>query len=154
MARPGTRHYEAPRKKKGLVDAKGRPIKKRKETPGGQAYKPKEVYEGIEHKIEGRTNLNYKPVTTNLMPVMGAVGQEGTGRYTAEVYDKAGKKAIKANKKTKEEIKGFGLIDEARARIRSIADPADAVVRERKKAARRRMRGRLGTVLTNRETLG
>ena len=48
--------------------------------------------------------------------------------------------------------------DEARARIKPIADPEAGKAGRRRKAARRRMRGRMGTILTeklgSRETIG
>lgn len=42
----------------------------------------------------------------------------------------------------------------ARSRIASIADPEAGQAERRRKASRRRMRGRLGTMLSERETLG
>ena len=52
-------------------------------------------------------------------------------------------------------LKRYKLEDEARSRLRTIPDADAARTAERKKAARRRMRGRLGTMLSGqRETLG
>ena len=54
----------------------------------------------------------------------------------------------------KQDKKDYALEDAARARIKPIADPDAGKAEKRKRAARLRMRGRLGTMLSQRDTLG
>lgn len=124
-------------------------------TGGGSAYASKEVIPGIKHVVEGRDDLSYSGVESATMRYHGSgknPNEEQPGRVT--VTTKKGKKAQKANKAIDKQIAGFGLEDAARARIRTIADPEALKTVERKKAARRRMAGRLGTLLSERDTLG
>jgi hypothetical protein len=55
--------------------------------------------------------------------------------------------------KVKSENRAFELKQEARKRIQPIVDPEAGRSERRRKAARRRMRGRLGTLLSERQTL-
>jgi hypothetical protein len=123
--------------------------------PGGKAWEAKSVYEGVEHHVEGRSNLAYKPVTSRQVRIAGeSYKNAGDHMRIKDIPDKEGRIAIKENKKTKREVKGFKLEDEIRAQLKPVADPDAIAQRERKRAARRRMRGRLGTLLSERETLG
>lgn len=57
------------------------------------------------------------------------------------------------SRKVKKEHQLFQMKQAARARITPIADPLSGVSDRRRRAARQRMRGRLGTMLSERETL-
>ena len=138
----------------------GAPIQRKKKVirEAGPAYNPKEHVKGVQPYVEGRSNLKYKEVTANRMPVLGQnPGKDGSasGWTYRDVVNKEGKKARQHNKGIDQQIAQFGLIDEARAKLRTIVDPQETALNERKRAARRRMRGRLGTMLSGQgETLG
>lgn len=130
--------------------------KKKVIRAGGPAYSATSVLPGVQHFVEGRSNLNYKQVEANRMRVLGESRKNAgdSGRYR-DIIGKKGRKAQKYNKGIDQQIAQFGLIDEARSKLRTIADPEETKSLERKRAARRRMRGRLGTMLSGeKETLG
>jgi hypothetical protein len=136
----------------------GAPIQRKKKVirEAGPAYNPKEHVKGVQHYVEGRSNLKYKEVTAQPMRIAGESRKNAMddGRYTYRI-NKEGKKAKQYNKGIDKQIAQFGLIDEARAKLRTIVDPQETALNERKRAARRRMRGRLGTMLSGQgETLG
>ena len=129
--------------------------KPRMQQAGGKAYNPKEHVKGVEHYVEGRSNLQYKPVYTRASQYRGShrttFREPDLVEYPA---DKRSRKNAAYNKGIDKQIAQFGLIDEARAKLRTIVDPQETALNERKRAARRRMRGRLGTMLSGqRETL-
>ena len=123
------------------------------------AYTPKSCIPGVRHVIEGRTDLQYKlPGRSYELSGMArdAKGYTPSKEYRVSRKSKMeGRAAKRENAAVDEQIKGFGLIDQARSRLRTIPDADAAETEERKKAARRRMRGRFGTMLSGqRETLG
>ena len=138
----------------------GAPNQRKKKVikKAGPAYNPKEHVKGVQHYVEGRSHLKYKEVTANRMPVLGQnPGKDGSasGWTYRDVKDKDSRRAAAYNKGIDKQIAQFGLIDEARAKLRTIVDPQETALNERKRAARRRMRGRLGTMLSGQgETLG
>lgn len=87
---------------------------------------------------------------------MGSVGKHDPrgGKYYKTIPTKGGAKSKAYNEGIDQQIAGFGMEDRARSKLRTIADPDEMAKRERKRSARRRMRGRLGTLLSERETLG
>lgn len=123
---------------------------KRGKTKTNQlAYQPDSVKPGIRHVIEGRDNL-YLREKTSRMRVLGE------SRKNAQDSGRMVNVTTKSNRdEVDSALKGYKLEDEARSRLRTIPDADAARTAERKKAARRRMRGRLGTMLSGqRETLG
>lgn len=132
----------------------------RPSTPAStrSAYTTPEYIPGIKHVVEGRSDLVHKTAAVDYEKsgmARDARGYKPSKEYGISRKSKADKRAAGAyNAGVDEQIKGFGLEDEARSRIRTIADPEEVKLRERKRAARRRMRGRLGTLLTERQTLG
>ena len=130
--------------------------KKKVIRAAGPAYNPKSVLPGIRHVVEGRSNLNYRQVEANRMRVLGESRKNaGDSGRQVDVIGKKGRRAQEYNKGIDKQIAQFGLIDDARSKLRTIADPEETQSIERKRAARRRMRGRLGTMLSgDKETLG
>ena len=123
---------------------------KRGKTKTNQlAYQPDSVKPGIRHVIEGRDDLYLTKTKSR---------EKRTGCRVGKIDGIPGQ-MITRTTSNKDEVdsalKGYKLEDEARSRLRTIPDADAARTAERKKAARRRMRGRLGTMLSGqRETLG
>jgi len=124
--------------------------KSRTTTTSQSAYTPASVKPGIRHVIEGRDNLTLNKTTTPGRKVLGQAYKNAAPDYHY------GPTRTKSNQgEVDAALKGYKLEDEARSRLRTIPDADAARTAERKKAARRRMRGRLGTMLSGqRETLG
>ena len=97
------------------------------------------------HYIEGQDPLALgavgPPSIVNITGTLGVLGQVPGNRFTAILREgrERGERTAKAK---------------ARAKIKPIADPEEGKAKRRKAAARRRRGGRLGTMLTQRETLG
>ena len=91
------------------------------------------------HYVEGQDPL---------MPLPRPSGPSGRDRSQLDwdAYERRSG-AILAQKRE------FAAKAKVRAKIKPIADPEEGKAKRRKTAARRRQRGRLGTMLTQRETL-
>ena len=106
----------------------------------------------IRHVVEGREGKGgiVEQVRMRYLGSQTIIGQGGKGNRSGGYRTITTKKG----KKTQRENEMFALEDAARAKIKPIADPDQEQTIERKRAARRRMRGRLGTLLSERGTLG
>jgi len=130
-----------------------KPVRKKKKTIGG--YQAPSVIPGIKHLIEGAPPPKEYTVTPGGRTITskgGDIQQYKINRYTDAQGRDTSPKELSAQSAL--ENKAFAAKQEARKRIQPIADPAAGEAERRKKAARRRMRGRLGTLLSNRESLG
>jgi hypothetical protein len=152
-------------------DDSGAPLQKRRrriprlktETVSESRTRP--VFAGIPHTVEGRSNISQKrrsggyrmPLKSDYGPSIGM----GPSQFKKD-RDKA-YATIASNKRfNKAEAAKFAGItaqrkaeDAARARIKPIADPESQEAARKKKASRRRMRGRMGTILTDKtQSLG
>jgi hypothetical protein len=127
-----------------------------------EVYKPKEFIPGITHFIEGRSNLN--EVTPGIEKTLA--WRKKTALDTSVRHNdprlswretgasrEARRDADVSNAEISSKLASYKAEDEARSKLRTKIDPDRVRVDERKQAARRRMRGRLGTMLSARESL-
>ena len=128
--------------------------KKTKKKKGKSAYTSPEHIAGIKHVVEGRDLYYEKPETERVRKIASGKKDIGATPILQTEYTKEGKESLASNKELKQKIKGFAAEDEARSKLRAVADPDEVAKTERKRIARRRMRGRLGTLLSERQTLG
>ena len=128
----------------------------------GLVNKPVYKKKKTRHIVEGRNPLAAlaKPIASNYYDASNDYYRYGDNKdnlrrvQSDTGYDKK-KKAYDSNrKKVRAQNKQYAREDAARARIKPIADPEAGQAARRKRAARRRMRGRLGTLLSERESLG
>jgi len=118
------------------------------------AYTPKSVIPGIPHVIEGAPKFSSvitQSETKRDMSYLSGGAQDMLklqGRYDDVAYQKKEDPSVKAA------LDVFQRKQKARQRIAPIADPEAGQAERRRRAARRRMRGRLGTMLSERDTLG
>ena len=105
----------------------GKPIRKKKGTK--TPFEPASVIPGVKHFIEGQPKVSSATIPGS--PWAQRLADIGIGHR----------------------IDRFDQQQKARQRITPIADPEAGKQERRRTAARKRMRGRLGTLLSNRETL-
>ena len=121
-------------------------------------YEPAQVKSGVKHVIEGRENVTRNERSGGQGAFIGPRDRAEMSYADRTKHNDDRWANARYNKESKDKYKDtmatFALEDAARARIRSVADPDAADSAERKRAARRRMRGRTGTLLSQRETLG
>ena len=120
-----------------------KPVVKRKR------YQPASVIPGIPHFIEGM------PQFSSIKRPHRSVENTFTGFTTKQSQESGGRDRATYREDTavSTAMKKFNLRQQARSRITPIADPEAGKQERRRSAARKRMRGRLGTLLSNRETL-
>ena len=94
-------------------------------------YQPASVLPGIPHTIEGAPSATIA-APQGLKGVLSAWGDIKSWKGATKQFEKK---------------------QRARKRIKPIADPEAGQSERRRRAARRRMKGRLGTMLSERETL-
>lgn len=124
-------------------------------------YQPASVIPGIRHIIEGRENVSQLKQSGSAGNPVGFIGAHDmtTMSYAEQQAIKERQRANPTFNKNQEDtykatLARYALEDAARGRIRPIADPEATKDAERKKAARKRMRGRLGTMLSTPDRLG
>jgi hypothetical protein len=113
---------------------------------------------GVKHTIEGFSPFSYTSRNNRRLLTLEE-RQAAAGplrRSTANEQELTARQANKAEKSAYEQkITNFRNTQAARARIKPIIDPEAGEAERRKKAARRRMRGRVGTILSdNSQPLG
>jgi hypothetical protein len=119
-----------------------KPVTKKKRN----IYKPPSLIPGIPHFIEGMpTSEMGSPITLDYT--------QHADRHGERIQNAQRLANALRSKAFKRETKAFELKQQARKRIQPIADPESGRSERRRKAARRRMRGRLGTLLSERQSL-
>lgn len=106
---------------------------------------------GVQHTVEGFT-----PPTWKSKPI-GYLGVSYGPKIDYQEYlqQTAERREVRLhNARSDQAIKDFEKKQAARARIKPILDPDAKQYEAERRAARRRMRGRMGTMLSQRETLG
>ena len=84
--------------------------------------------------------------------MLGGTGEKGLGRGNNDSPPGYARAEVFGDR---EKLKDFKMLQEARSRIKPLEDPEAQKAILRKQAARRKLRGRLGTILSdNTETLG
>ena len=139
------------------------PIVRKKPKKKTTTYQAPSVIPGIRHIVEGMPKMTK---TTKSYTGSGFTGVDPKrGISPRDVYEESGSIHTGANlgvqsenkaskSKYDAQVKRFQMVQAARSRIKPIADPEAGQADRRRTAARRRMRGRLGTLLTERQTLG
>ena len=131
-----TNRHDKPRVGEPLVK---RPVTKR------TRFQPQSVIPGIPHMIEGMPQ--FSKVETRTRPSAGQAVLRGDRPGEAAGYSYMEDKGIKR------QMQQFRQRQKARQSVVSIQDPMQGVQERRRAAARKRMRGRLGTLLSQRESL-
>jgi len=144
-----------------LRDTQGIPLIRRPRRGRSRttaSYSPGSIIPGRQHQIEGRENVSLRQrdnprVDRDLRSNASGGFINPLDAANREHRNIAGQnKAAAADYKST--LAGFSLEDAARRRIKPVLDPEEGKTERRRSAARRRMRGRLGTLLSQRETLG
>jgi hypothetical protein len=128
-----------------------KPIRKKKTNV---RFEPASVIPGVKHFIEGMPQYSRSYTQTRPSQLsqsfMSPQAREMSGGSARVKESRTG---IKEDKSVADAMTQFNLRQAARSRITPIADPEAGKQERRRTAARKRMRGRLGTLLSNRETL-
>jgi len=106
-----------------------------------------------------------KPLKTTLSSTLITEGRETLdyeydydrsreGREMQGVGGAERRKKVLKNQRLKGLEREYALQDEARSKIKAIPNPEEGQSERRRSAARRRKKGRIGTILSNSETLG
>ncbi|MGI9571677.1 MAG: hypothetical protein ACR2PH_18505 [Desulfobulbia bacterium] len=120
----------------------------------GKPFITKSHIPGIPHQIEGAPSIPDQTVGLSMQE------RNAAGIYSERPGDnmnrsKAVQESAQAVKAAQQETGRFTALQAARARIKPLEDPEAQKATRRKEAARRKLRGRLGTILSdNAETLG
>ena len=117
-------------------------------------WRPPSLGGGIPHTVEGFSEIS-KTVTS--IPRRGDLMGGDNSDNVDMFFRGMGTDRHEVGRESKAydaEIARYERFQEARKRIKPSIAPEDNVHERRRTAARRRMRGRLGTLLSQRETLG
>lgn len=96
------------------------------------------------HQVEGFKMPSYQRSLT-----WGKVGGvKAVDQSKAEYGYKETGASMQRGRAAEQQLADFSAKQQARSRLRTIADPEAGETQRRKKAARRRMRGRMGTILS------
>ena len=105
---------------------------------------------GIQHIVEGYDPAEYQTYEGYKKPR----GKPDDSRPYTQAEQFARLDTRRHNKGEAARERQFFSLQDARKRIKPIADPDAEKANLRRQSSRRRMRGRLGTLLSQRETLG
>jgi hypothetical protein len=133
------------------TDVYAGPLQRKKRST---TQKKTRTYGKTGHVVEGRRDLYKRAASEQELHTRRTLDPAGSGSRHWGGYGTYDTQRVAANKRDKDLKTQYTAADEARSRLRTIADPEAGKAEQRKRAARRRMRGRMGTILSPQSTLG